>query len=189
MLKKATGNSFDTDMLYNQFVKQDRPQLAAKLMNSLDPQGQQLVKYSILKRAIEAGQDTKQGVPFSPAKFAQVIEKLGTTRNVVFPGSEGAMIDGFAKLARAAERAGQFAENPPTGLRASDTGISMGIGGGLLTHPLLTGGALGVTKLVSSLLTTDWGKSILLKAAKMPEGSPALPSLLDQATAKFKDAQ
>ncbi|ACH40483.1 hypothetical protein Gbem_3490 [Citrifermentans bemidjiense Bem] len=178
IVKKATGNTFDTDLLHSQFIKADRPQLARKLMDALDPEGQQLVKYSVLKKALEAGQDTKPGVPFSPAKFAGAIEKLGATKGIIFPGEEGEMISGLAKLARAAERAGQFAETPPTGLRASDTGISMGIGGGLMLHPMATGGALAMTKLVASLLTTPWGKSILMKAAKAPAGSPYLSTLL-----------
>ena len=182
IVKTATGNKFDTDLLYNQFIKSDRPQLAQKLMDALDPEGQQLVKYSVLKKAVEAGQDTKPGVPFSPAKFAQSIEKLGATKSVIFPGAEGSMVTGLAKLARAAERAGQYAESPPTGLRASDTGISVGIGGGMVMHPLATSGVLAMLKTVSSLLTTPWGKSVLMKSSKLPSGSPAFGPLLSTIT-------
>lgn len=180
IVKTATGDTFDTDLLYSKFIKSNRPQLAQKLMNALDDEGRQLVKYSVLKKALEAGQETKPGVPFSPAKFAKEIESLGATKGIIFPGSEGHMVGGFAKLLRAAERYGQFAENPPTGLRATDTGISVGIGGGLVTHPFITGGALGVTKLLSTMLTTEWGKSILLKAAKTPANAPTMKMLLKQ---------
>lgn len=180
IVKKATGNAFDTDLLINSFVKGDRPQLAGKLMNSLTPEGQQLVKYSVLKKALDAGLASKEGVPFSPAKFATEIEKLGSSFDAIFPKAEGTMIKGFAKLARVAERYGQYDANPINGVKVHDTGITVGVGYGIAANPLLTGGALGMTKLLSTLLTTSRGKSLLLRAAKTPESSPRLQSIMTE---------
>jgi len=179
-VKNATGSAFDTDLMLKKFIQPDRPQLARKLMGALDEEGQGLVRYAVLKKALDAGQDAKPGVPFSPAKFAREIERLGPTIEAVFPGADKQLIQGFSKLSRVAERAGQYAESPPTGLRAADTGISLGIGAGAVAHPLLTAGGLGTAKALSSLLTTELGKKILLKASGAPETSSRWAGILDE---------
>ena len=178
VVRTATGTAFDTDLIYKKFIQPDRPQLARKLMGSLDEEGKGLVRYSVLKKALESGQEAKPGVPFSPAKFAREIERLGPTIDAIFSDQDKQMVQGFARLTRVAERAGHYAENPPTGIRANDTGITVGLAGGVLA-PFATAGALAVTKLMSSLLTSAIGKKILLKAARTPEASPGWAGILE----------
>lgn len=186
IVKKATGDTFDTDLMAKTFIKNDRPQLAGKLMNLLDDQGKAAVKHSILKEALDLGLDTKTDVPFSPAKFATKLERYGKTLSSIFTPEELTQINGFVKLARAAERAGQYAENPPTGLRAGDLGIYTGFGYGLATNPLATFGTVAALKFLSSLLTSDLGRKLLTRSAKVKEGTPAWNSFMNYANEKME---
>lgn len=173
IVKKATGDSFDTDLMAKTFIKNDRPQLAGKLMGLLDDQGKAAVKHSILKEALDLGLDAKADVPFSPAKFANKLERYGNTLSTIFSKEELGQINGFVKLARAAERAGQYAENPPTGLRAGDLGIFTGFGYGIATNPLVTLGTAGALKTLSSLLTSDFGRKLLTQSGRIKENTTA----------------
>ncbi len=179
-VKTATGTTFDTDLLFKHFVQPDRPQLARKLMNALDDEGQGLVRYSVLKKALDAGQDAKPGAPFSPGKFAKEIDRLGSTINELFPGEDKRLIQGFVKLSRAAERAGQYAENPPNSVRVGDLGVTGVAGYGLSAHPLLTAGGLTAAKVLSSLLTSNAGKRLLVRAARVPETSSMWEGMLQE---------
>lgn len=59
-----------------------------------------------------------------PAKFALEFERMNAPYSKVFNGADKAQMDGFVKLMRHVERAGQYMENPPTGNRA--VGVLMG---------------------------------------------------------------
>lgn len=177
IVKKATGDEFDTDLMVKTFVKNDRPQLAAKLMRLMDNDGKAAVKHAILKDALELGTETKTDVPFSPAKFAGRLERYGKTLDSIFSPEELAQVNGFVKLSRVAERAGQFAESPPTGLRAGDIGITASAGYGIATNPLATGGAAVAIKFMSYMLTSNTGRKLLTRAAKTPENSGAMRGL------------
>lgn len=179
IVKKATGDTFDTDLMAKTFIKNDRPQLAKKLMGLLDDNGKSAVKHSILKEALDLGLETKTDVPFSPAKFANKLERYGNTLKTVFTPYELTQINGFVKLARAAERAGQYAENPPTGLRAGDLGIFTGFGYGIATNPLATIGTAGALKALSTMLTSDVGRKLLTQSAKIKEGTPQWKNFLN----------
>ena len=95
----------------------------------------------------------------------------------VFRGADKAQMDGFVKLMRHVERAGQYMENPPTGNRL--VGVLMG--GAAVMEPTAmatTGGIAGTLKL---LFTTEAGKRILLAARDVPPNSPQMANLLMQA--------
>lgn len=180
IVKKATGDEFDTDLMVKTFIKNDRPQLARKLMGLLDDNGKAAVKQAILKDAFELGTETKPDVPFSPAKFAGKLERYGNTMKSIFTPEELTQINGFMKISRLAERAGQFAENPPTGLRAGDVGITTGIGYGLATNPMATLGTAAATKFLSFMLTSNTGRRLLTRVGKVPEKSGAMRGLMRQ---------
>lgn len=180
IVKKATGDEFDTDLMVKTFIKNDRPQLARKLMGLLDDDGKAAVKQAILKDAFELGTETNPDVPFSPAKFAGKMERYGQTLKSIFAPEELQQINGFVKVARLAERAGQFAENPPTGLRAGDVGITTGIGYGIATNPMATIGTAAATKFLSFMLTSNTGRKLLTRAGKIPEKSGAMKGLVRQ---------
>jgi hypothetical protein len=186
IVKKATGDTFDTDLMAKTFIKNDRPQLAKKLMNLLDDSGKGAVKHSILKEALDLGLETKSDVPFSPAKFATKLERYGNTLNTVFTPDELTQINGFVKLARAAERAGQYAENPPTGLRAGDLGIFTGFGYLIASDPMTAMGTAAALKALSTLLTSDMGRKLLTQSAKIKEGTPQWNNFIRFANEKMK---
>lgn len=176
VIRKAGRDDFDTDQIVKTFVKNDRPQLAAKLMSRLDDKGKAAVKYSILQDAFDTASDGK--TPFSPAKFATRIEKLGKSKNAIFGVEERKHIEGFAKLARAAERAGQYAENPPTGQRALDAAISGGAVAGAYFNPWALAYGAGASATLSKLLTTSAGRRLLTRASGIPPESAIMNRIL-----------
>jgi hypothetical protein len=181
-LRNLASGKLDTDTLLNTFVKNDRPQLAQKLMDNLPPEGQQALKYSILNRAMQKAtlSGERSGAGFSPARFAQQIENLGMTKNAIFTPDELQMVNGYSKLARVAQRAGYFAENPPTGNRWVDMTMGAGEAALALHNPALAVGAIAGTNGLTKLMTSPMGQKILLRAAK--SGSDMeLRSLLNQA--------
>jgi hypothetical protein len=131
-----------------------------------------VVKYAVLQDAFDSAiEGGANKTPFSPAKFAGRLEKLGSSKNVIFSASERAQLDGFVKLARAAERAGQYAENPPTGQRAVDLAITAAVGGGAVMEPMTAFSAVAASATLSKLLTSDIGRNLLTRASSVPEKS------------------
>lgn len=172
-IRKVGTDDYDTDKLVGFFIKNDSPKRAAKLISKLDDEGKAAIKYAILEDAFDKAMDVNksgQGV-FSPNKFATQIEKLGKTANVVFGNEDTKLINGFAKLMRAAERAGQYMENPPTGNRAIDVAVLGGAGAGMWFEPGTIASAAITSKLLSSLLTSNLGRRVLTRASGLPEKS------------------
>jgi|LGVE01.1.fsa_nt_gb hypothetical protein len=170
-LRKVGTDEFDTDQIIGMFIKNDRPKLAQKLMGNLDPDGRAVVKYAVLKDAFESATGGANKTAFSPAKFAGRLERLGKSKQSIFPGEELRNIEGFVKLSRAAERAGQFAENPPTGMRWLDASIMGGATIGAAVNPGAVASAGGMSLVLSRMLTTKFGRSVLTRAAGLPEKS------------------
>lgn len=178
-MRKIADDTFDTDQIVKMFIKGDRPKLAARLMQGLDNRGKQALRAAILQDTLEGATIQQGGTTiFSPARFAQSIEKLGTTAQTVFPPNELRQLQGFAKLARVAQRAGQYAENPPTGMRVIDTAIMGGGVAGAITKPGTTLTAASMAGMLSKLLTTDLGRALLTRAAKIPANSQAFNRLV-----------
>lgn len=187
MLNKAAGKDFDTDTIFKTFVKPGRENLAGKLVGNLDAEGHQAVKYGVLKSAFDNAMDEKTGA-FSPLKFAGGIEKLGRANNAIFSDVERQQLDGLVKVMAAAQRAGQFMENPPTGNRVAQ--LLLGAGGvagpaiGAVSAKSVLAGA-GVAGLMTTLTTTGPGKRFLIAASKLPAESPELDSMFARGAAHF----
>lgn len=187
LLNKAAGKDFDTDTIFKTFVKPGRENLAGKLVGNLDAEGRQAVKYGVLKSAFDNAMDDKSGA-FSPLKFASGINKMGSANNAVFSDVERQQITGLVKVMTAAQRAGQFMENPPTGNRVAQ--LLLGAGGiagpavGAFSVQSALSGA-GVAKLMTTLTTTDPGKRFLIAASKLPIESPELDSMFARGAAHF----
>lgn len=182
--KKVTGEGFDTDTIVKAFIKPDRPKLAARLTSKLDVKGQEAVQYAILKDAFDGAWDPHREL-FSPAKFAGAIERLGDTHKGVFPAARREELEGLVKLMRVAVRAGQYLENPPTGLRgaqllAGGAGTYMLGSGAISVTGALASGATAFT--LSKLLTSSAGRKILASAKDINDFEP-LRQLLTQAVA------
>ena len=179
-IRKTGQYDFDTDQILKMFVKNDRPKLAQKLMSKLDPDGKALVKYAILQDAFETATGGVNKTAFSPAKFAGKLERLGKSKLAIFTPQERIHLDGFVKIARAAERAGQFAENPPTGMRWIDASILGGGIAGAVAEPTTAATAASGAFILSRLLSTNFGRRVLTRAAGMPEKSRALERLVQK---------
>ncbi|WP_180128952.1 MULTISPECIES: hypothetical protein [unclassified Acinetobacter] len=180
---KAFANaarSIEPDQIFNQFIKAGKGDKAANFYKNLDPKGQAALRYQMAQNALDKSLNESTGA-FSPAKFALEFERMSAPYSNVFSGGDKAQMDGFIKLMRHIERAGQYMENPPTGNRA----VPWLLGGGaavtaMSSIPLaLTG--VGATALTKTLLTTNAGKRILLAAKDLPPDSPKLANLIKQA--------
>lgn len=176
---KAFANalrSAEPDQVFNQFMKAGKGDKAANFYKNLDPKGQAALRYQMAENAFDKAWDPNKEV-FSPAKFAQEFEKMRAPYNNIFTGGDKVQMDGFVKLMRHVERAGQYAENPPTGNRL--VGIAFGLGAGV--NPTLAAQGAGVSAIAKVLFTTEAGKRILLAAKDVPPNSPQMANLLMQA--------
>lgn len=187
LLNKAAGKDYDTDTIFRTFVKPGRENLAGKLVGNLDSEGHQAVKFGVLKSAFDKALDDKTGV-FSPLKFASGIDNLGKANNAIFSDVERQQLNGLVKVMTAAQRAGQYMENPPTGNRVAQMLLGgAGIAGpamGAVSGQSVLAGA-GIAKLMTTLTTTDAGKRFLMAASKLPGESPELDSMLARGAAHF----
>lgn len=176
---KAFASSLRSDKpdeTFNQFMKVGKGDKAANFYKNLDPKGQAALRYQMAQNALDKATNESTG-SFSPAKFALEFERMSAPYGNIFKGADKAQMDGFVKLMRHVERAGQYMENPPTGNRL--VGVLMG--GAAVMEPTAmatTGGIAGTLKL---LFTTEAGKRILLAARDVPPNSPQMANLLMQA--------
>jgi hypothetical protein len=173
----------DTDTIIATFLKRDRPKLADKLLSKTDEKTQTAAKFFILDNAYKAAESV-EGVDFSPLTFARELERLRTTNKAVFSEAEQKELHGFVKLMNAAQRAGKYKENLPTGNRAVEAGALAGtaaLGGLAVKNPPLAATIAGGAKTLSLLLTTDVGRSILTDVSRAGERSPAMNRLLFEA--------
>lgn len=168
--------SAEPDQVFDQFMKSGKGDKAANFYKNLDPKGQAALRYQMAENAFGKAWDPDKKV-FSPAKFAQEFERMKAPYNNIFTGGDKAQMDGFVKLMRHVERAGQYAENPPTGNRL--VGIAFGLGAGV--NPTLAAQGAGVSAIAKMLFTTEAGKRILLAAKDVPPNSPQMANLLMQA--------
>lgn len=163
------------DEVFKQFVKAGSQDRAQRLYNALDGKGRDAIKAGILNQAWEkAVQDGAKGVAFSPAKFAGELERVQGSVGVFFKGADKKELDGFTKLMRHIERAGQVAENPPTGNR-----LVLPVLMGETLAPGTSAAALGSGALARTLFTTNVGKRLLLASDRFPPGHPELERAID----------
>lgn len=167
--------STEPDQIFDQFMKAGKGDKAANFYQNLDPKGRAALRYQMAENAFDKAWDPNKEV-FSPAKFAQEFEKMRAPYNNIFTGGDKAQMDGFVKLMRHVERAGQYMENPPTGNRL--VGLAFGLGAGV--NPALAAKGAGISAIAKVLFTTEAGKRILLAAKDVPPNSPQMANLLMQ---------
>lgn len=176
---KAFASSLRSDKpdeIFNQFMKVGKGDKAANFYKNLDPKGQAALRYQMAQNAIDKAWNPNKEV-FSPARFAQEFESMSAPYSNVFRGADKAQMDGFVKLMRHVERAGQYMENPPTGNRA----IGVLMGGAAVVNPAIALKVGGFSATAKILFTTEAGKRILLAARDVPPNSPQMANLLMQA--------
>lgn len=156
------------DEVFGKFIKAGKGDAAQNFANSLDDKGRAALRYQMVDDAMtKAWNENKEA--FSPAKFAGKFEELAEPYSRLFKGDDKKQMDGFIKLMRHVERAGQFKENPPTGVRLGDVAI---VGTALANVPLAVKGA-SVSLLARTLFTTKAGKNLLLAADNLPPSQQA----------------
>lgn len=172
----ASLRSDKPDEIFNQFMKVGKGDKASNFYRNLDPKGQAALRYQMAENALSKATNESTG-NFSPAKFALEFERMNAPYSKVFNGADKAQMDGFVKLMRHVERAGQYMENPPTGNRA--VGVLMG--GAAVVNPAIALKIGGFSAAAKVLFTTESGKRILLAARDVPPNSPQMANLLMQA--------
>ena len=177
---KAIANAMDSnkpDEIYKAFIKTGQGDRANNFYRALDPKGQAALRYQMADEAINKATNESTG-SFSPANFAKEFERLSDPYSNIFKGDDKKQMDGLVKLMRHVERAGQYKENPPTGVRLTDVAMV----GGAVSNPIGTAKIAGMAALAKTLLTTNAGKNLLLAANKLPEHKQvALDNLLKMA--------
>lgn len=171
------------DEIFDQFMKRGREGRAANFYEALDPKGQAAVRLGFVENAMEKALNPgagDQAAIFSPGRFAKYLEDMRKPLGVVLKGQDKWELDGLTKLMRHVERAGQFAENPPTGNRLMQLAVGSSLAGAAkFVDPWAAVGAWGAAKTAKVLLTTSAGKRLLLAASEMPVGSKVMQDLVN----------
>jgi len=127
------------------------------LFNSMDTRGRQAIKSALVSDAFEKATTGRQ--VFSANIFASEMEKVQNATNTFFRGSDRDQLNGLVKLMRATGRAGQVAEQPPTGARLLIPGVGVAAVTNLGTTIAGVGGFGVATRL---LFQTKTGRNLLL---------------------------
>lgn len=177
----ATKHS-EPDQVYKSIIAAG-PDRAQKFYSAMGSNGQAAVRSEMVKNAMEAA--TAQDGVFSPAKFAQSLEKIQDSTGVFFKGTDKFELDGLTRLMRHVQRSGQINENPTNGQRmvtALMAGEGMGaVGSALLGKPsalLAPAVSMGSARGLTTMFSTPAGKRFLLSAANTAPGSPAMETLI-----------
>lgn len=181
IIAKAVKTS-EPDQIFKTIVAAG-PDRAQKFYNALDANGQAAVRSQMIQNAMDAA--TQQDGVFSPAKFAQSLEKVKDQTGVFFKGQDKFELDGFTKLMRHIQRAGQVNENPTNGQRLLTMLVAGEGGAGVLGaatgHPAALAApvaSMGAARAFTALVSSPAGKRLLLSASEMAPGSPALENLI-----------
>lgn len=174
----AKAMSSDTpDEIYKTFIKTGKGDRAANFYRNLDKKGQAALRHQMAEEAVEKATNESTG-NFSPAKFAGEFERMAEPYERIFKGDDKKQMDGFVKLMRHIERAGQYRENPPTGNRV----IPWLVAGASAIDPTMAVRVGGASLFAKAMLTTKAGKNLLLAANKLPpERQEALDNLIQKA--------
>lgn len=173
--EKSSGN-FDEASAWRYLAANTAGQKtrARKMWQSLDAKGRMGVRRGLLQDAYDAA--TREGQPFSPARFATSLQKRMDTANQFFKGKSGDELRGLVKVMRHIERAGQFAENPPTGNRL----FPVALAGGTVVEPTVGAGLTGGALAIKGLFQTKAGRDALLAVNRATPGSEAFDRAMER---------
>lgn len=144
---------------------------STRMYNSLDEPGRSAVRYGLAKEALDNASNPNGS--FSPAKFAKYLEDHEAAVNTFFKGRDGQEIRGLQNLMRHVERAGQYAENPPTGQRV----IPFLLGGAAFLEPSAAVSVAGTGLTIRALFQTKAGRDFLLRASSAKAGSAQMQAI------------
>jgi len=152
---------------------------------------QYTVKFDVMRSAYDKASGTVgAGEMFSPKKFSTELKKLANDpnykKNVRWSQGEIDEMTGLANILQVTKRAGQYAENPPTGLRwgplisggtISATGAVAGGVGGLAGA---VGGVASTALVTKFLTTTTMGKTLARAASRVEPDSIQMKLIVDR---------
>lgn len=149
------------------------------------------IKFDVLRQAYDKAMGTtKAGEMFSPKKFSTELKNLANDpqykKNIKWTPDEVQEMTGLANILQVVKRAGQFAENPPTGLRygllstLTGMGAAGGMAGGVAGGVGAVAGAGTIAGVTTFLTTTQAGKKIARSASKIEPRSYQMKILMDQ---------
>ena len=149
------------------------------------------IKFDVLRQAYDKAMGTtKAGEMFSPKKFSTELKNLANDpqykKNIKWTPDEVQEMTGLANILQVVKRAGQFAENPPTGLRygllsaLTGMGAAGGMVGGVEGGVGAVAGAGTIAGVITFLTTTQAGKKIARSASKIEPRSYQMKILMDQ---------
>lgn len=144
------------------------------LYKSLDDAGRQNVKLGLVKTAYDKALNENR--VFSPAKFAKYLEDHSEVVDRFFRGKEKKEIQGFVKLMRHVERAGQVAENPPNGSRL----LLPVLVGAASVEPAVAGGMIGSAGFLRVLTHNETVRNLLLASSKTTPGTAAFERIMER---------
>lgn len=145
------------------------------------------VKYEMVQQAYDkAVGKVGGGEMFSPKKFStelknMIYKNVEIKKNRLFKPGEIEEMTGLANIMQTVKRAGQFAENPPTGNRMADLVLGGGFGYGIAANPGAAATTAAVAGTMTFLTTTKAGKNLIRAAAKMKPNSAVLTSVARKA--------
>lgn len=160
-----------------------REDVKGAIRGANDAYKQYVVKYDVIQRAMDKAEGTVgAGEMFSPKKLSTALKTIAYKDKQLnrFSPQEIDEMTGLANILQVTKRAGQYAENPPTGNRWGALGMMSGVGGGAMYAgglPAL-GGVMSGTILTRFLTTTSSGKRLAMAASKIEPGTPAMEGLL-----------
>ncbi|WP_109441884.1 hypothetical protein [Acinetobacter haemolyticus] len=172
--------SSEPDQIFKTFIQYGKGDKAANFYKNLDPKGRAALRFEMANQALNKATDEGKDF-FSPAKFANEFERLRDPYKNIFNGSDKAEMDGFLKLMRHVEQAGQYSSNPTNGSMVILPASGLGLAKLAMTEPLSATASVGSIYGMSKLFTTPTGRRILLAAKDLPPDSPKLGNLLKMA--------
>lgn len=168
------------DEIYKRFIQVSRSgageDRAIKFYDALDPKGRAAVRYGMIANAIESASIPERGALLSPGKFEQSIQNIDPAASVFFQGAAKKELDAFVNLMEHSRRFGQYLENPPTGQRVIPW---LALGGAAL-RPIEMAGVGAAALVATKLMTTTWGKDLLLRASQARAGTPEMQRVVEE---------
>jgi len=173
------------DKIPDRIFQGDNAGMAKYTYEALDDQGRKAVRGEILRRALEAGDDSKI---FSPNKAATALDKHDNFIKEFFSPSEQKQIAGFNNALRDMERSGQYLEKLGTGKFQEQmkhtTAPLTAVGTAVATSspvPLIIGtSTMPLARVYNKLSGAKAGKEWLLGMAKVKPNSLLMKTMMNR---------
>jgi hypothetical protein len=174
----AINNDFDRWV-----AKVNRPDIKEALTTANEAYKQYVVRFDTLDDIMaKALGERGAGEMFSPKKLSTDIKNIvwKNQKTKEFPESQIQEMTGLANIMQVVKRAGQFAENPPTGNRWGLPVMAGTIGAGAATVGIANTAATVTPVLIARFLTgSESGKRLAMAASKIEPNTPAMKNFMN----------